>query len=112
MAPANIENMLRQCRWIAHGVVFGDRHPHIVALLTIDPDEAPALARKIGVDLDLVTLAKQPAVHAELQRFVDTVNARLAHAEQVRRFAVLDHGLTVESGRADAHDEGAPQRRQ
>ncbi len=98
VSPSNIENLLRQSRWISHAVAFGDRCPYIVAVLTLDPEEAGALAQHLGVATDLDTLATHPAVQAELQRFVDTVNVGLARVEQVRRFAVLEGNLTVDNG--------------
>ena len=46
IAPTNIESALRETRWISQAVVFGDNRPYLVALLTLDPDEAPALAER------------------------------------------------------------------
>ncbi len=48
VSPSNIEELLRESRWISQAVVFGDNRPYLVALLTIDPDEAPALAERAG----------------------------------------------------------------
>ena len=44
ITPANLENGLKQNRWISQAVVVGDRRPYLVALVTLDPEEAPALA--------------------------------------------------------------------
>ncbi|HEV7884142.1 MAG TPA: long-chain fatty acid--CoA ligase [Solirubrobacteraceae bacterium] len=95
ISPANIESALAQSRWISHAVVFGDRRPYLTALLTLDPDEAAALAAKVGVDgADLSALAADPAVRKELQAAVDETNRRFARIEQVKRFAVLDRDLS------------------
>ena len=40
ISPSNIEEQLRESRFISQAVVFGDRRSYLVALLTIDPDEA------------------------------------------------------------------------
>jgi long-chain acyl-CoA synthetase len=97
ISPANIESALAQSRWISHAVVFGDRRPYLTALLTLDPDEAAALAAKVGADgADLAALADDPAVRAELQAAVDATNRRFARIEQVKRFAVLDRDLSQE----------------
>jgi long-chain acyl-CoA synthetase len=95
ISPANIESALAQSRWISHAVVFGDRRPYLTALLTLDPDEAVALAAKVGADgADLAALADDPGVRAELQTAVDETNRRFARIEQVKRFAVLHRDLS------------------
>src|ERR1019366_10623648 len=38
LAPANLENDLRQSPFISHAVMYGDRRPYPVALMTLDPD--------------------------------------------------------------------------
>ena len=60
ITPANLENGLKQSRWVSQAVVVGDRRPYLVALITLDPEEAPALAEQLGVD-DPATLARRRA---------------------------------------------------
>jgi long-chain acyl-CoA synthetase len=97
ISPANIENALKLSRWISQALVYGDRRPYLVALLTLDPDEAGALAEKVAADSqDPAVLAHDPAVRAELQSTVDAVNRRFARIEQVKRFAVLERDLSQE----------------
>jgi long-chain acyl-CoA synthetase len=98
VSPANIEGALRESRWISQAVVHGDRRPYLVALLTLDPDEAPALAEELGVAPDLEAMAADEKVRAALQREVDAVNARFARIEQVKRFAVLPRDLSQAEG--------------
>jgi long-chain acyl-CoA synthetase len=99
ISPANIEEQLRESRFISQAVVFGDKRSYLVALLTLDADEASALAERVGApDADLATLAADGDVRAELQRCVDAVNEHLARIEQIKKFAVLDHDLTQEGG--------------
>jgi long-chain acyl-CoA synthetase len=103
ITPSNIESALMQCRWISHAVVYGDRRPYLTALLTLDPDEAAALAAHVGADgADLAALAADEAVRKELQGAVDATNRRFARIEQIKRFAVLDRDLSQE------HDELTP----
>ena len=53
ISPENLESALRETRWISQAVVAGDRRPYLVALLTLDPDEAPQLAEELGIPADL-----------------------------------------------------------
>ncbi|HEU5108176.1 MAG TPA: AMP-dependent synthetase/ligase, partial [Micromonosporaceae bacterium] len=98
IAPANLENELRQSRWISHAVMIGDRRPYPVALITLDEDEILPWARDHGLPADLPALAAHPEVHALVQGVLDGVNARHATTEQIKRFAVLDRDLSIDGG--------------
>ena len=102
IAPANIENALKEIRWISEAVVFGDRRPYLVALLTLDPEEAMKLAVQLGCPADVAAMAHDPRVRSVIQKAVDEANTRLARIEQIKRFAILDRELTQE------HEELTP----
>jgi long-chain acyl-CoA synthetase len=98
ISPENIESALRETRWISQAVVAGDRRSYLVALLTLDPDEAPKLADELGISADLATMARDERVHAAVQKDVDAVNARFARIEQVKRFDILERDLSQAEG--------------
>ncbi len=99
ITPANLENGLKQSRWISQAVVIGDRRPYLIALVTLDPEEAPALAEQLGLDdASLPALCQDEAVRAELQKVVDEVNSHVGPVEQIKRFEILDHDLSQETG--------------
>ncbi len=98
ISAANIENALRQTRWISEAVVYGDNRPYLVALLTLDPEEAPKLADKLGVSNDMASMVRDERVLAEIQKVIDEVNRRFARIEQIKRVAILDRELTQENG--------------
>jgi long-chain acyl-CoA synthetase len=99
ITPANLENGLKQNRWISQAVVVGDRRPYLIALITLDPEEAPALAEQVGADdASLPALARNEAVRAEVQKAVDEVNSHVGPVEQIKRFEILDHDLSQETG--------------
>jgi long-chain acyl-CoA synthetase len=99
ITPANLENGLKQNRWISQAVVVGDRRPYLIALITLDPEEAPALAEQLGLnDASLPALATNEAVRAEVQKVVDDVNSHVGPVEQIKRFEILDHDLSQETG--------------
>jgi long-chain acyl-CoA synthetase len=98
ITPTNIENALREDRWISEAVVYGDNRPYLVALITIDPDEVPALAEEAGVEAEVVAMARDQRVRAEIQRVIDAANERFARIEQIKRFEILPHDLTQEAG--------------
>ncbi|MEA2420278.1 MAG: long-chain acyl-CoA synthetase [Thermoleophilaceae bacterium] len=99
ITPANLENGLKQNRWISQAVVIGDRRPYLVALITLDPEELPALAAELGTaGADMATMAQDDKVRAEVQKALDEVNSRVGPVEQVKRFEILDHDLSQETG--------------
>src|SRR4051794_11242635 len=96
ITPANLENGLKQNRWISQAVVVGDRRPYLVALITLDPDELPAFAQEHGLEPDDV--AGSDPMRAEVQKVVDEVNAKVGRVEQVKKFSILPHDLSQETG--------------
>ena len=60
LAPANLENDLKQSRWISQAVMYGDRRPYPVALVTLDEEEILPWAREQGLPEDLHALASRP----------------------------------------------------
>jgi long-chain acyl-CoA synthetase len=98
ISAANLEAALREIRWVSEAVVYGDNRPYLVAVLTLDLGEVPALAARVGVAADPGVMASDDRVHAELAREVETVNERFARIEQVKRFAILDRDLTQAEG--------------
>jgi long-chain acyl-CoA synthetase len=76
IAPQKIEGMLTLEPEIAQAMVYGDKRPHIVALVVAAPE------------------ADRNAVAEAIER----VNARLNAIERVRRFALAPEGFTIANG--------------
>jgi long-chain acyl-CoA synthetase len=80
VSPQRIEGMLTLQPEIAQAMVYGDRRPHLVALLVPDPE-----------------IANAPDLHKRLQTAVDCVNADLSVIEKVRRFILAGEPFTIEN---------------
>jgi long-chain acyl-CoA synthetase len=91
-----VENDLKRNRFVSEAIVVGDRRPYLGALVTLDPDEAPAFAERHGLDVE--TLYRSEEMRAEIQAAIDEVNARVGRVEQIRRFEILPRDLSQESG--------------
>ena len=96
VTPANLENELKQCRWISQAIVVGDRRPYLIALITLDEEEIPAFAQQHGLEPGEVRDSEQMRV--EVQRAVDEVGSHVGPVEQVKRFEILPHDLSQEGG--------------
>ena len=96
ITPANLENGLKQNRYISQAVVVGDRRPYLVALITVEPEEAPAFAEQHSLAVEDV--AASEAMREEVQRAVDEVNAKVGPVEQIKKFTILPQDFTQETG--------------
>jgi long-chain acyl-CoA synthetase len=65
---------------IAQAMVYGERKPHIVALIVPDAEIADA-----------------PDLRARIERAVDRVNADVSVIEKIRRFILADEPFTIEN---------------
>jgi long-chain acyl-CoA synthetase len=98
LTPANIENDLKQCRWISQAVMHGDKRPYPVVLITLDEEEMPIFAGENDLPSDIATLAAHEQVRELIQAEVDRANAKYAQVEQVKKFTILDHDLSQATG--------------
>ena len=99
LTPANLENDMKQSRWVSQAVMHGDRRPFPVMLITLDEEEVVPWAEAAGIaDRSIAALAQDPQVRALIQGILDAANAKYAQVEQVKKFAILDHDLSQETG--------------
>ncbi|MFC4065446.1 AMP-dependent synthetase/ligase [Actinoplanes subglobosus] len=95
VAPQAVEARFKAiCPLAGHVVVHGDNRKYITALIDLDPDE---VAKRPGAG-DYATFVTSPEIVAEISRCVDELNAGLNSWETIKKFAILDHHLDVESG--------------
>jgi long-chain acyl-CoA synthetase len=98
ITPANLENDLKQCRWISQAVMHGDQRPYPVALITLDEEEIAAYANERGLPQDVSKLCEEPSVREMIAEQVERANRHYAPVEQVKRFAILPKDLSQETG--------------
>jgi long-chain acyl-CoA synthetase len=98
LTPSNIENDLKQSRFISQAVMYGDRRPYPVAVITLDPEEIAPWAKEHNLPEDLGALSEEGAVRELIQKELDRANSNYAQVEQVKKFAILDHDLSVDTG--------------
>jgi len=91
MSPANIEAKLKSAGpLIGQAIAIGDKRPYNVALVTLDPDGIPGLAKELGLeDASVENLAENDQVIERVQREVEAGNEDLARVEQIKKFKLL-----------------------
>jgi long-chain acyl-CoA synthetase len=98
ITPANLEAEIKQHPLVSQCVVVGDRRPYLVALVTLDPEEAVKYAQEHNLPEDPAQLAENPDVKAAIEAHVEKINQNFARVEQVKKISILPHDLTQETG--------------
>jgi len=98
ITPANLEAEIKQHPLVSQCVVVGDRRPYLVALVTLEPEEALKYAQEHGLPEDLAELARNPDVRSQIEAHVEQVNTKFARVEQVKKIAILPRDLSQENG--------------
>ena len=99
IAPQNIENLLKGDPFVSQVMVYGDRRPFPVALITLNPDELTAFAKAEGIlTPDPAALARHPKVVERVSRIVEERNAELQSYAKIKKFTILADDFTVENG--------------
>jgi long-chain acyl-CoA synthetase len=99
IAPQNIENMLKADPFISQAMVYGDRRPYPVALITLNPDELGKFARELGLLVtDTSTVIKHPKIVERVARTVEEKNSQLQSYAKVKKFTVLACDFTQDGG--------------
>jgi long-chain acyl-CoA synthetase len=100
IAPPMIESKFKAvCPYASQFMVFGNERNYCVALVTLDPDAMAGWAAENGMEgasyADIVTSS---AVKEMVGGYIDELNSRLNRWETIKKWELLDHDLTVESG--------------
>ncbi|HET7682832.1 MAG TPA: long-chain fatty acid--CoA ligase [Marmoricola sp.] len=99
IAPPAIEAKFKAvCPYASQFMVFGNERNYCVALVTLDPDAVTDWAKENGVSGDYTAIVNDPRTVAMVQEYVDQLNNQLNRWETIKKFRLLDHDLTVESG--------------
>jgi long-chain acyl-CoA synthetase len=98
ITPANLEAEIKQHPLVSQCVVVGDRRPYLVALVTLDPEEAVKYAQEHDLPEDPAQLSQNPDVKAAIEAHVEKINQNFARVEQVKKISILPHDLSQETG--------------
>jgi long-chain acyl-CoA synthetase len=99
VAPQNVENMLKNDKFVSQAFVYGDRRKYLTALITLSGEDIVKWAEQNDIpERDLVLLCRNPRVEAMMRSRIDEINRQLATFEQVKKFVLLGSDFTQETG--------------
>ena len=81
VAPALIENLVKESHLISHCFAYGDGKSYCVALITLNPAE---------------TGANGASAEAAVSAIVEKANSRVSSSEQIKKYKILEHDFSAE----------------
>jgi long-chain acyl-CoA synthetase len=100
IAPSQIESHFKAiCPYASQFLVHGAERNYCVALITLDPESIADWAKEHGqAGASYSEIVGSPQAREMVGRYVDELNSRLNRWETIKKWVLLDHDLTVESG--------------
>jgi long-chain acyl-CoA synthetase len=100
IAPSAIESQFKKiCPYASQFIVHGSERNFVVALITLDPEDITGWAEHHGhAGLSYEEIVRLPEVETMVGGYVEELNTRLNRWESIKRWVLLDHDLSVESG--------------
>ena len=99
IAPSRIEQMIRASKFVSQAVLVGDGRKFPAALIVPNFEMLESYASHKGLDLKTpAEFCTSPRVMDLIQRQVAQQTVELSQFEKVKRIALLENEMTVESG--------------
>jgi long-chain acyl-CoA synthetase len=99
VAPLPIENKLKESTFVEQIMVVGAERKFVGALIVPAFPNLKDWARKQGIaDMPNEELIKQPKVLDMFRELVDSFNKYFNHVEQIKKFELLPHEWSIETG--------------
>ncbi len=95
LSPQRVEGIVCLEPEVGQAMVYGDKRPHLVALLSPDPDWLADWQKENGKISG--PLNENTALRKALQGAVDRINKNLSVIEKVRRFIIVDEPFSIEN---------------
>jgi long-chain acyl-CoA synthetase len=98
LSPQRIEGLLTLQPEISQAMVYGDKRPHIVAILVPDLDWFKDWSKETGKSGELADLIDDEDLRKAMQGAIERINEGVSNIEKVRRFTVTAEPFSVDNG--------------
>lgn len=97
IAPQRVEGILAVEPQIGQAMVYGDKRPHLVAVLVPDQTWLEDWAKAAGKPTDLASLRDDSDLAKEISQVLEKVNGSLSNIEKVRKFIFAEEAFSIEN---------------
>ncbi len=98
ISPQRVEGLITLQPEIGQAMVYGDKRPHLVAIVVPEDEAAASWAKSNGKAADLKELAADAEFHEVIAETMGRVNQELSNVERVRRFMIASEPFTTDNG--------------
>ncbi len=100
VAPSLVEGQFKAlCPYASQMVVHGNERNFCTAIITLDPDQIQEWAKRNGLEgRPYEEIVASPQAYEMVEGYIDELNTRLNRWETVKKFIILEHDLSVETG--------------
>lgn len=99
VAPQLIENKVKESRFIEQAMVVGEGEKFVAALIVPSFENLKKWMGEQGIPFTTAEAAvKEPRVFAMIEEVINGFNPQFNHVEQIKKFLLLPHEWSVESG--------------
>ena len=95
IAPQRIEGILTIAPEIAQAMVYGDKRPHLTAVIVPDSDWIEQWAKENKKPTDLLTLSEDEFFYNAVATVIDSINTGLSNIEKIRRFIIATSEFSI-----------------
>ena len=99
IAPQPIENEMKLDKYISQAIVFGDKKPYLVALITPNLERLIDFAREENINyLDIYGLVKSERIKKLYTERIDQINKKLPSYSTIKQFGLVPREFSIEGG--------------
>ncbi len=97
LSPQRVEGFLTLEPEIAQAMVYGDKRPHLVALIVPNDEFVEEWAKETGNSANLANVIGNDDFRKHISEALDRVNEHLSVIERVRRFELIEEEFSVDN---------------
>jgi long-chain acyl-CoA synthetase len=98
VAPALVENLVKENHLVSQCFVSGDGKSYCVALITLNQTEVEAFARANKIEFEnFADLTANERIYNSIDETIANVNSKVSSSEQIKRFVILERDFSAEA---------------
>lgn len=97
VAPALLENLLKENHLVSQAFIYGDGKSYLVAIITLNQLEAEVYARTRNIEFsNFAELTRTPEIRSLIAEIVAATNARVSSSEAIKRHEILERDFQAD----------------